>query len=149
MNNSDDLTLPMDIMSIEKCIPHRYPFLLIDRVTELEPKKHVVATKAISIADPILQGHFPDFPIFPGVLLVEAMAQASAVLGHFSKEGGLKEVLLAEVGEARFKRKVVPGDQLELRVELIKVRAPFAWFTGTATVDGELAAKAKFSALIS
>lgn len=143
-----ELKLPMELTDIEACIPHRYPFLLIDRVLELTPKVNLVAIKNCSGSDPILQGHFPGMPVFPGVLMIEALAQASAILGHYSKEDGYDQVLLTEVTSARFRRKVIPGDTLRLEVKLVKMRQPFFWFEGHATVDGETAAKVTFSALM-
>src|SRR4051812_17720721 len=99
----------MDILDIQKCIPHRHPFLLIDRVLEASANERIVATKNISIADPVLQGHFPGNPVLPGVIIVEACAQATAVLGHLSYDAGLSACLLTEVTSARFRRPVVPG----------------------------------------
>ncbi len=147
--SEDSFTLPIELPDIKKAIPHRYPFLLLDRVVALSPLKSITAIKNISASDPILQGHFPDFPVFPGVLLVEALAQAAGVLGYYSlgnKE--LKEVLLTEVNNCRFRLKVVPGDQVVLTVNVTKHRSPFFWYEGIAEVNGKLAAKVDISAMM-
>jgi len=144
---ASQISLPMDVVEIQKYIPHRYPFLLIDRVLELEPGKKVVATKCVSISDPMLQGHFPGNPVVPGVLIVEAMAQACGVLGHITLNG-LEHCLLTEVANARFKRKVIPGDVMKFEVTVKKMRKPFYWFTGECTVNGELASSVDLSAYI-
>lgn len=145
---ASDLKMPMDILAIQKCIPHRYPFLLIDRVLEAVPHERIVATKNVSFSDQILQGHFPGNPVFPGVLIIEAMAQAAGVLGHLSFEGGLTRCLLTEVTYARFRRPVVPGDVMKFDVRLTKRRAPFFWFDTTCYVGDEVAAEVKLSAHI-
>jgi 3-hydroxyacyl-[acyl-carrier-protein] dehydratase len=147
MADSPEFKLPMDVLEIQKCIPHRYPFLLIDRVLELKANESIVATKNVSISDPILQGHFPKNPLVPGVLIVEAMAQACGVLGYMTL-GSLEVCLLTEVSKARFKRPVVPGDVMKFEVTLTKARKPFHWFRGVCTVDGELAASVDLSAFI-
>lgn len=141
-------SIPMSTVDIQRCIPHRYPFLLIDRVLEAEPQARIVAIKNISYTEPVLQGHFPGNPVFPGVLIIEAIAQAAAVLGHLSYEGGLTQCLLTEVTEARFRRPVVPGDVLRLDVRINKRRPPFFWFETNCTVDGETVAEVKLSAYI-
>lgn len=143
-----DIKLPMDIEAIQKCIPHRYPFLLIDRVLEAVPHERIVAIKNISFSDPMLQGHFPGNPVVPGVLVIEAIAQAAAVLGHLSYEDGLSVCALTEVSSARFRRKIIPGDVLRLEVLVLKRRPPFFWFEAVCMVDGELAAEVKLSAYI-
>ena len=140
--------MPMDINEIPKCIPHRHPFLLIDRVLEAKAHEFIVATKCVSMADQILQGHFPGNPVVPGVLIVEAAAQACAVLGHLSYDAGLSACLLTEVSAARFRRPVIPGDVMRFEVRVLKRRAPFFWFDATVTVDGEPAAEVKLSAYI-
>lgn len=142
------LVFPMDIVAIQACIPHRYPFLLIDRVLEARANESIIATKSVSYSEPALQGHFPGNPIMPGVMIVESMAQAAAVLGHISYEHGLSSCYLTEISNARFRRPVVPGDTMRLELKVIKKRAPFFWFDAVCTVDGELAAEAKISAYI-
>lgn len=145
MSEALSFELPMSVQDIETCIPHRYPFLLIDRILDYTPGERIIASKNVSVVDPILQGHFPGNPIVPGVLIVEGMAQASAVLGKVS-EAGFDSVLLTEVTAARFRKPVVPGDVLKLEVKVLRSRRPFYWFEGEATVDGEQVAAVKFSA---
>lgn len=142
------LSLPFGVDEIQRCIPHRYPFLLLDQVIELVPGQHIVAIKNVSIADPILQGHFPNFPVFPGVLMIEAIAQASGILGRYSREHDYQEVLLTEISNCRFRQKVVPGDQLRFEVALEKKREPFYWFRGAALVAGRAIASVSISALM-
>ena len=144
----DALKLPLNVEDIQKCIPHRYPFLLIDRVTEVTPKERIVAIKNISLSDPILQGHFPDNPVVPGVLIVEGAAQAAAVLGHMSVEGGCTTCYLTEVTSARFRKPVVPGDQLRIEVDVVKLRPPFFWFDAKCLVDGQEVTNIKLSAMM-
>ncbi|MGE0173501.1 MAG: 3-hydroxyacyl-ACP dehydratase FabZ [Oligoflexales bacterium] len=141
-----DFKLPMRVSEIERCIPHRYPFLLIDKIVEYEKGAFIKAVKTVSGADPILQGHFPGNPVLPGVIIVEAMAQASAVLGKLTKGDKCDTCLLMEINEARFKRVVTAGDVLDLTIKVVKQRADFFWFSGEAHVGNELAATAQFSA---
>ena len=143
-----ELKLPLNVHDIEACIPHRYPFLLIDRVIALTPNESVVALKSISGSDPILQGHFPGNPVYPGVLLVEGMAQTSAVLGLYSSGKPFDHVLLTEIEKVRFRQKVEPGVVLRYEVKLEKRRGHFFWFTGEAKVNDELVAHVTFSALM-
>ena len=141
--------LPMDVNAIQKSIPHRYPFLLVDRVLDMNlEEKSIRANKCISIADPILQGHFPNMPVVPGVIIVEGLAQAAGILGDHLLENGLSTCLLTEITKARFKRQVVPGDVIEYEVKESRKRSPFYWFSATAKVDGELAVEVTLSALI-
>ena len=142
-----DVTLPMDVVAIQRAIPHRYPFLFIDRVIEAKPFGGIVAIRNITISDPALQGHFPGNPIVPGVVIVEGAAQAAAVLGALSK-GGLSECLFTEITEARFRKPVVPGDVLKYEIRLTKHRGAFFWFDAVMTVDGAEVATVKFSALM-
>lgn len=139
---------PMGVPEIERCIPHRFPFLLVDKVLSYEPGVSIRAIKNVSIGDPVLQGHFPGNPVMPGVYMVEAMAQASAVLGKLSTEAS-DTCLLMEINDTRFRRIVRPGDTLELKIDVLKQRGSFFWFKGEASVDGELAASANFSAKLS
>lgn len=138
----------MGVGEIMRCIPHRYPFLLVDRIVEIEANQSIVGEKNVSISEPILQGHFPNNPIFPGVLIVEGMAQVSAVLAKYTLSSEYKNIFLTEVQSARFKRVVVPGDTIRYELTLDKARAPFYWFKGVAKVDGQVAATANFSARI-
>ncbi|MFY7927285.1 MAG: 3-hydroxyacyl-ACP dehydratase FabZ [Oligoflexus sp.] len=127
-------------------LPHRYPFLLVDRVIDYEPQKFIHAIKMVSGLDPYLQGHFPTHPVMPGVLIVEALAQASGILGRLTFPERDKSCLLTEIGDTRFRRQVVPGDRLDLNVTFEKQRKDFFWFTGVAKVDGEIAASAVLTA---
>lgn len=132
----------LDINEIKAILPHRFPFLLIDRVTEIEPGKRIVAIKNVSANEPFFQGHFPVEPVMPGVLILEALAQASCVL--VLREWNLPGCVSLFTGadEVAFRRKVVPGDQLKLEIEIEKLRLPFGRVRARATVDGELAAEA-------
>jgi 3-hydroxyacyl-[acyl-carrier-protein] dehydratase len=135
------LTAPLSKREIEEIIPHRDPFLLLDEVTVLEPGVRVVARKRVREDEWYLQGHFPGRPIMPGVLMVEAMAQtgAVAVLADESNRGKL--ALFAGIDDVRFKRIVVPGDELELTCELERMRGPVGRGKATASVEGELAVR--------
>jgi len=135
----------MDITEIRKYLPHRYPFLLVDRVEEFKPGESIIAYKNLSINEPFFDGHFPDNPIFPGVLLLEAMAQAAGILGFKSKgktpeDGTIYYFVGAD--ELRFKRPCVPGDKVMLRATLLSERRGIAKFSVSSDVDGELAASA-------
>lgn len=133
----------LDINQIKEVIPHRYPFLLIDEVTELEEGKRVVAKKNVTINEPFFQGHFPDYPVMPGVLIVEALAQAGAV-AMLKKEGNEGKLgFLAGIDKCRFKRQVKPGDTLKLEVEITRLKGPIGKGKAIATVDGELASEAE------
>ncbi len=134
----------LDIRGILECIPHRYPFLLVDRVVELEPGKKVVAIKNVSFNESFFQGHFPGAPVMPGVLIIEAMAQAGAVLIlHDMKDREGKLVYFAGIDKARFRRPVQPGDQLRMTLEVVKMRSRTCLMRGVAEVDGEVAAQAE------
>jgi beta-hydroxyacyl-ACP dehydratase FabZ len=125
-------------------IPHRYPFLLVDRVIEVEPKKRIVAIKNVTVNEPFFQGHFPGVPVMPGVLIVEAIAQAGAVLLLHDLEGAAgKLVYFTGIDGARFRKIVGPGDQLRLTVEVVKLRSRTCKMKGRAEVDGQLAAEAE------
>ncbi len=136
----------MDINDIQKVLPHRYPFLLIDRVLEFHAGKSLTGIKNVSINEPFFQGHFPEKPVMPGVLILEALAQATGLLA-FKTEAGEREpnslYYLVGMDRARFKRLVEPGDQLHLSVELIKTKRGIWVFDTRATVDGETAATAE------
>lgn len=135
----------MNIGEIKKFLAHRYPFLLVDKVLDYEAGKHLTAVKNVTINEPFFQGHFPDYPVMPGVLIMEALAQATGLLGFKTMDEDPSEeklYLFVGIDGARFKRQVVPGDVLTLQVELIK-RARSIWkFECKALVDGELAASA-------
>jgi 3-hydroxyacyl-[acyl-carrier-protein] dehydratase len=125
-----------EIMAI---IPHRYPFLLVDRILELEPGQRAVGEKLVTIGEPFFQGHFPDYPIMPGVLIVEALAQTGCVIALSLPENAQKLGLFAGINNVRFKRPVRPGDTLRLEVQFDKIRMGIGRAKGVATVDGQLA----------
>ena len=132
----------MDILGIQEILPHRYPFLLVDRIEELEPER-IVGIKNVTINEPFFTGHFPDFPVMPGVLIVEAMAQVAGVLVLSQiPDRKNKLVLLATIEEAKFRRPVRPGDQLRIEMKMGKRKATIAKMSGTATVDGVVVAEA-------
>jgi 3-hydroxyacyl-[acyl-carrier-protein] dehydratase len=139
----------MDINEIQQIIPHRYPMLLIDRVIELEPLKKIVAIKNVTMNEQVFQGHFPGAPVYPGVYIIEAMAQAGAVL-LFREVPDRESKLLFFTGieEARFRRPVVPGDQMRLEVTVLKYKMGYAKLRAEAYVDGQLAAEAVISSAI-
>jgi 3-hydroxyacyl-[acyl-carrier-protein] dehydratase len=137
----------IDYLEVKKYLPHRYPFLLVDTVLSYELDKSIVAIKNVTHNEPFFSGHFPQLPVMPGVLIVESMAQASGILmycsfGRYPNDNDL--FFLAGIDNARFKRKVVPGDQLILSVEVLKKRDNLWKFKGEATVNGELACSAEF-----
>lgn len=138
--------LPLGASQIQRLLPHRYPFLLLDRVVEFDPGKRVVAWKNLTINEPFFQGHFPSRPVMPGVLVVEALAQAGGVLYQLTNGGGDDDKLfyLVKVENARFSRMIVPGDRLELEVVIKRRIRNMAWYSGIARVDGEEAACADF-----
>ncbi len=140
----------LDIREIMKNLPHRYPFLLVDRILELEPGKKVVGLKNVTMNEPFFQGHFPNTPIMPGVLIVEAMAQCGGVLAIKSLPQGSEGALMYFMGldQVKFRRQVVPGDQLIMELEVIKQRAKIMKLSGTAKVDGQLAVEAQLMATI-
>jgi beta-hydroxyacyl-ACP dehydratase FabZ len=132
----------MDIQGIQEILPHRYPFLLVDRIEELEPER-IVGIKNVTINEPFFVGHFPDFPVMPGVLIVEAMAQVAGVLVLSQIENRKsKLVLLASVEEAKFRKPVRPGDQLRIEMKVLKRKSSIAKMYGTASVDGAVVAEA-------
>jgi len=133
----------MDIEEIKQTIPHRYPFLLVDKVLEVEEGSRVVAIKNVTINEPFFQGHFPDYPVMPGVLIIEAMAQVGAIAMLGKEENKGKIGFLAGVDKCRFKRQVKPGDQLKLEVEITRLKGAIGKGKGRATVDGEVACEAE------
>ena len=135
--------MSMDINGIMKSIPHRYPFLLVDRVVELEARRRIVAFKNVSFNESFFQGHFPGVPVMPGVLIVEALAQAGAVLLlHDMPDRDSKLVYFTGIDKARFRRTVVPGDQLRLTLEVLNLRSKNCKMHATAEVEGNMAAEA-------
>jgi 3-hydroxyacyl-[acyl-carrier-protein] dehydratase len=138
------LELPLDSVAIRRIIPHRYPFLLVDQILELEPGKRAVGIKNVTANEPFFQGHFPDYPVMPGVLIVEAIAQVGAVTILSLDEYLGQIALFAGIDNVRFKRQVKPGDTLRLEVELGKLRRNIGTGTGIATVNGVVACKGEF-----
>ncbi|WP_375595954.1 3-hydroxyacyl-ACP dehydratase FabZ [Algihabitans albus] len=141
---------PADIMSVMRMIPHRYPFLMIDRVVDIQLDRSAVGIKNVSINEPHFQGHFPRQPVMPGVLIIESMAQTAAVLVVETLEGAAagKLVYFMTVEGARFRKPVVPGDQLRVHVTKVKNRGPVWKFSGEAKVEDTLVAEATFTAMI-
>jgi beta-hydroxyacyl-ACP dehydratase FabZ len=137
-------------VEIQGLLPHRYPFLLVDRVKELEPGIRIVALKNVTVNEPFFQGHFPGRPVMPGVLIIEAMAQAGGVL-VFKSGGpsGKPVVYMTGIDEAKFRRPVVPGDQLRFEINVIKKRPPFWKMQGKAFVDNEMVCEAVVTAMVS
>lgn len=135
----------LNVREIMKVIPHRYPFLLVDRVTEHVHSQYIRGYKNVTINEPFFEGHFPNNPIMPGVLIVEAMAQLGCILVAHMPEGQGKLVLFAGLDNVRFRRPVVPGDCLELYAELLKLRPPVGKARGQAFVNGELACEGEMT----
>ena len=143
---SESVSEVRDVQWIMSLLPHRYPFLLVDRVLEIEPRKRIVAIKNVTINEEFFVGHFPQRPVMPGVLIIEAMAQAGGVLLlHDRPPEQRKLVYLTTIERARFRRPVVPGDQLRFEVEVVQLRERFARLAGKAIVDGQTVAEATVS----
>lgn len=144
---TEAITLPLGVRTIEALLPHRYPFLLIDRVVALDPGKRIRAEKCVSLNEPYFQGHFPGHPVMPGVLVVEAMAQAGGLLSQLSlpleQAQARRRFYLVRIDKARFSKMVVPGDRLELEVELKRNIRRMALYAGVARVDGMEVASAE------
>ncbi len=145
--------IELDIKQIMERLPHRYPMLLVDRVLEMVPGKHIVAIKNVTLNEPFFTGHFPHHPVMPGVLIIEALAQASALFS-FEGDSGVNPAnpkmayYLVGVDEARFRRPVVPGDQLRLESTAEKISRSICKYATRATVDGQLVAEAKIMCAI-
>ncbi|MHB1419751.1 MAG: 3-hydroxyacyl-ACP dehydratase FabZ [Bacillota bacterium] len=133
----------MDIQEIQKVIPHRYPFLLVDRILELEEGKRVVGIKNVSIGEPFFQGHFPGYPVMPGVLIIEAMAQVGAVAVLKMPQHAGKLAFFAGIDNARFRHQVVPGDQLRIEVEILKFKGSIGKSQARALVGDKVVAEAE------
>jgi 3-hydroxyacyl-[acyl-carrier-protein] dehydratase len=138
----------VDIMGIMRLLPHRYPFLLVDRVVEIEAFRRAVGIKNVTINEPFFPGHFPADPIMPGVLLIEALAQTAAVLviASIGEAAAGSPVYFMSIDGARFRRPVRPGDRLRLEVTILRSRLGVSKFAGKALVEGEVAAEAEFAA---
>ena len=143
--NEDRSPRSLNIDEIKKIIPHRYPFLLIDHVNDYEPGRFADARKCVSVNEPFFQGHFPEYPVMPGVLIIEALAQTGAVALLSMPENQGKIALFGGIKNARFKRQVRPGDVLELHCELTRMHGPVGMGTATATVDGNTAVIAELT----
>ncbi|KAA6462929.1 3-hydroxyacyl-ACP dehydratase FabZ [Acidobacteria bacterium AB60] len=138
--------MTLDIQEILGLLPHRYPFLLIDRIVEFERTKRLVAIKNVTINEPFFQGHFPGYPIMPGVLVVEAMAQAGGIIMMYELEDrNSKLVVFTGIDEAKFRRPITPGDQVRIEVEVISFKPRRGRISGKAFVDGKLACEAILS----
>ncbi|MBP0725101.1 3-hydroxyacyl-ACP dehydratase FabZ [Bacillus sp. RG28] len=135
----------LDIQAIKEIIPHRYPFLLVDRVTELEVGKRAVGFKNVTANEEFFNGHFPNYPVMPGVLIVEALAQVGGIAALSLEENKGRLALFAGIDSCRFKKQVVPGDVLRLEVELTKMRGPIGKGKAVATVDGQVACEAELT----
>jgi 3-hydroxyacyl-[acyl-carrier-protein] dehydratase len=146
--------LPMGVVEIEKLLPHRFPFLLLDRIVEFEPGKRIVAIKNVTANEPFFQGHFPGFPIMPGVLVLEALAQAGALMiMHENERPGDRLIYFTGIDGCKFRAPVVPGDQIRLEVDVLRFRVGEGMrgagrMQGRALVDGKLAAEATLSCAV-
>ncbi len=140
-----DYELPLDVRDIRRIIPHRYPILLVDRIVELQPGKRAVGLKNVTTNEWFFEGHFPDNPIMPGVLIIEALAQTGAVAALSADEFKGKLGLFAGIDGVRFRRQVVPGDQLRLEVEMDRLRRGIGRASAKATVEGETAAEGRLT----
>ena len=144
-----ELNLPLDSVAIREIIPHRYPFLLVDRIDELDPGQRAVGIKNVTANEQFFQGHFPSYPVMPGVLIVEAIAQVGAVTPLSMDEYAGKIAFFAGIDNVRFKRQVKPGDTLRMEVELKQIRRGIGSGSGVATVNGDIACKGDFMFAIS
>jgi len=143
------MPIVLDSQAIQELLPHRYPFLLVDRIIELVPRERIVGIKQVSINEPFFQGHFPGAPVMPGVLVVEALAQVGAVLAlREIEDRDSKLVLFTGIREARFRRPVVPGDTLTLEVTALRIGSRIQRMRGEAKVDGQLVADADIMSVI-
>lgn len=139
----------MDIQEIMAILPHRYPFLLVDRVLSFEPGKKMVALKNVTISEPFFQGHFPGHPIMPGVLIIEAMAQVGGILAYKSANGTEGQlVYFLGIDKAKFRKPVLPGDQLRIEIEVLRQRPPYWKLKGMAYVGEQLVAEAELKAML-
>jgi 3-hydroxyacyl-[acyl-carrier-protein] dehydratase len=142
--NSPKFALPIDAIAIRSLLPHRYPFLLVDRVIELEPNKRIVGYKNVTQNEPFFNGHFPDRPIMPGVLIIEALAQTGGLLTLLSRPEPCSSLFyMVKVDNVRFSKMVMPGDRLDMEVELKRLIRNMAVYSGVARVDGQVVASAE------
>lgn len=142
---SESVSLPLDVTEIQRLLPHRYPFLLVDRVVEFEANKRIVGVKGVTINEPFFQGHFPGHPVMPGVLVIEALAQTGGLLTQISHQTDAagKLFYLVKIDNAKFSKMVVPGDMLEMEVVLKRNIRNMALYSGIARVDGHQVACAE------
>ena len=140
----ENITLPIDIRGILDLLPHRYPFIMVDRIIDMEECKSITGLKNVSMGEPFFQGHFPGEPVMPGVLILEGMAQVGSILAYLSVPDtiGNKLVYFAGLDKVRFRRVVLPGDQLIFKLEMVKLKTRIAKMTGRAYVDDQLATEA-------
>jgi 3-hydroxyacyl-[acyl-carrier-protein] dehydratase len=138
-----------DIREIMKILPHRYPFLLVDRIISIEKGQKLVGVKNVTMNEPFFQGHFPGNPIMPGVLTVEGMAQAAGILAYYSSEASYKSVYFMSIEKAKFRKPVVPGDQLRFEISLLHRRNNVWKFSGEAFVEDKVVSEAEFTAMMS
>jgi 3-hydroxyacyl-[acyl-carrier-protein] dehydratase len=138
----------MDIREIQKFLPHRYPFLLVDKIIEIDPEIKAAGIKNVTINEEFFQGHFPGQPIMPGVLIIEALAQVAGVLAFHSGATPSKSVYFMSIEKAKFRRPVVPGDQLKLEVSILQHRGNVWKFSGSAVVEEKIVAEAEFTAMV-
>jgi 3-hydroxyacyl-[acyl-carrier-protein] dehydratase len=145
-----EITIPdtIDIVEILKLLPHRYPFVMVDRILSLEMKKEIVGLKNVTINEPFFQGHFPTQPIMPGVLILEGMAQVGGIMAYYANPEAIGNKLLffAGIDKARFRKPVVPGDQLIFKLELVKQKKSIMIMSAVATVDDKVVAQAELMA---
>ena len=143
-----------NVVEIQKILPHRYPFLLVDRITELRAGEYIEGLKNVSISEPVFQGHFPDHPIYPGVMIIEGMAQAGGVLAFKSMDGATQEeiqnkvVYFMSIDKAKFRAPVTPGDQLVYKINVIKNKGAIWQLDAKAYVDDKVVAQAELKAMI-
>ena len=145
------IAMPVDVERIQAMLPHRYPFLLVDRVLEIEPGKRIVGVKNVTINEPFFQGHFPGHPIMPGVLIIEAMAQVGGMLllSHFEgQDVENKVVYFMSLDNVKFRRPVLPGDQIRFELEMLAFRGRTCRMKGQGFVDGQVVAEAEMMAMV-
>jgi len=138
----------MDIKEIQKLLPHRYPFLLVDRIIDIEPGIKAVGIKNVTINEGFFQGHFPGHPIMPGVLIIEALAQVAGILASRSGASDGRSVYFMSIEKAKFRKPVVPGDQLRLEISILQQRGNVWKFSGNAVVEEKVVAEAEFTAML-